>query len=236
MVIKMAGYTIARLKKGGKRFEILVDPDKALEYKLGRRKEFDGILMYDEIYSDAKKGIRVSRADLRALFGTDDLNKIAERILREGELLIKTEQRKKLIEEKKRQIINYISKYCVDARTNLPLPTTRIENVVKEAGVRIDPFKPPEEQVKDIISQLNKIIPIRQQITILNIKVPNIHVGKVYGYIRNMADILDEEWLHDGSLNITVSIPSGLKTEFIEKLGVMTGGAIFANIVEEKKV
>ena len=50
--------TIVRLSLDGNKFEILVKPDPALEYKLGKRTDLSGILVSDEIYSDANKGSR----------------------------------------------------------------------------------------------------------------------------------------------------------------------------------
>ena len=65
----MVEYTIARYQRGGKRFEIIVDPDKALDYKLGKKRDFEGILLFDEVYVDVKKGLRASRADIQSVFG-----------------------------------------------------------------------------------------------------------------------------------------------------------------------
>jgi ribosome maturation protein SDO1 len=230
------GYTIARFQKGSKRFEILVDPDKALDYKLGRRKDFTDILVDDEVYTDAKKGLRAPKSDLKSVFGTTDINEVAMRILREGDLLIKTEQRKKLIEDNKKQIISYISKYCVDSRTGAPLPPIRVENALEEAGVRIDPFTPAEEQVKYVISELTKVIPIKQTLAMLQIKVPAVYVGKAYGFIKNSSDILNENWLSDGSYSAQVAIPAGLKQEFMEKLGSITAGTAYVEVVGEKTI
>jgi len=232
----MGEYTIARYKKGSKRFEVLVDPDRALEYKLGKRKEFDNILVYEEVYSDAKKGLRASKSDIMSVFGTTDIIEVAKRILENGELLIKAEQRRRLIEDKKKQILSYISKYCVDARTNLPIPLMRLENALEEVNVKIDPFAPAEEQVKNVIQVLSTVIPIKQQITILSVRIPPMYVGKAYGYLKNASDILNEEWMADGSLRARVSIPSGLKTEFVEKLGSLTGGTAYVEVVEERTI
>ena len=232
----MPDYTIARYKKGGKKFEVLVDPDKALEYKLGRKKDFTNVLVFDEVYTDANKGMRASKSDLMSVFGTTEIEKIAEKIVKEGDLLLKTEQRRRLIEEKKKQIIDYISRFCVDARTSAPIPPLRIEMAMKEAGVKIDPFRPAEDQVSEVISELSKVLPIKKQMTIISVKIPSIYVGKAYGYLKNSSDILKEEWLNDGSLSATVSIPSGLKVDFMEKISRITGGAAFLEIVEEKTI
>ena len=53
--------TIVKLILGNDKFELLVKPDPALEYKLGKRSDLSSILISDEIYSDANKGSRVCR-------------------------------------------------------------------------------------------------------------------------------------------------------------------------------
>lgn len=232
----MSSYTIARFKYGAKRFEILVDPDKALEFKLNKRRSADGILVYDEVFTDANKGLRASKADLMEVFGTTDLRAIAERILREGELLLKAEQRKKLIDEKKKQIIEYLSKYCVDARTNLPIPPQRLENVLKDISLRIDPFKSAEEQIKDVIEEINKVLPIKQQVITASLRIPAAYASKVYGYLKNVSNIVNESWLDDGSLSIVVNIPSGLKLTFLDKLNKLTSGTARFEVVQEMTV
>ena len=45
--------TIIKLILGNDKFELLVKPDQALEYKLGKRSDLSSVLISDEIYSDA---------------------------------------------------------------------------------------------------------------------------------------------------------------------------------------
>lgn len=229
-------YTVARLKTRGKRFEVLVDPDKALEYKMGRSKSFEGILVYEVIYSDAKKGLKSSRKDLLEVFKTEDVHEIAKTILEKGELLIKAKQREKLLEEKKNKIITYISKYCVDARTNAPIPPVRVKRALQEIGVKIDPFKEVEEQIPQIINKLAEVIPIKKQIVYLVVKVPATYVGKAYGYIKNSGDVKKEEWLRDGSYLAELSVPAGLKNEFMDKVLSLTRGTAYVEVKEMKTV
>jgi len=47
---------------------------------------------------------------MKAVFGTDDPRTVALEIIKRGEIPLTTEQRKKLVEEKKAQIINLITK------------------------------------------------------------------------------------------------------------------------------
>jgi ribosome maturation protein Sdo1 len=67
-------FTIVRLSAGNEKFEILVKPDPALEYKLGKRLDISNIMISDEIYSDANKGTRLKKRK-------DKLSSMSTRIL-----------------------------------------------------------------------------------------------------------------------------------------------------------
>ena len=71
---------ICRLKKGGLNFEILVDCDKAMEFKHGKG-EIEEIILSDDIFKDVKKGEHASEHDLRNVFSTDDKKIIIDKIL-----------------------------------------------------------------------------------------------------------------------------------------------------------
>ena len=73
--------TVVKLTVGNDKFEILVKPDPALEYKLGKRTDLSSVLVSDEIYSDANKGSRVAVDKLNKHFKTSDSNEIIKQIL-----------------------------------------------------------------------------------------------------------------------------------------------------------
>ena len=96
---------LARLSIGGKRYEILVDPELAWALKSGEREvDVREVLLGEYVYYDARKGLKASETELEQVFGTDDVYKIAERIIKEGEVQLTAEQRRELIEAKRRQI------------------------------------------------------------------------------------------------------------------------------------
>ncbi|MBA4447816.1 MAG: ribosome assembly factor SBDS, partial [Nitrosopumilaceae archaeon] len=45
----MADVTVARFSFEGEKFEILVKPDPALDYKLGKKKDISAILVSEDI-------------------------------------------------------------------------------------------------------------------------------------------------------------------------------------------
>jgi ribosome maturation protein SDO1 len=231
MTKQKESYTIARLVRGDT-FEILVDPDNALKYKMGEKIPISKVLIYEEIYTDAKKGIRASEEQLLKAFKTKDKLAIATKILTEGTLQITSEQRHRLIEEKKRQIIEFISKSAVDPRTKLPHPPQRVELAMEQVGISIDPFIDAKEQAMKVIEKLSPILPMKVGMTRMYVRVPGEYVGKAYGLLKNIGKILKEEYKGDGSWVGEVEILVGLQADLIEKLNKLCSGRVEARPME----
>lgn len=212
-------YTIARLKKGNERFEILVNPETALEYRRGEVSDISQVLVSETIFSDASKGAKASEDALRKAFGTAEPSKAAEMILKKGTIQLTTEQRRKMREEKRKQIISFISKQCMDPKTNLPHPPRRIKQAMEEIHYPIDPFKPKEEQAKEIIDLLRPIIPLKTERVSVEVSVPPQYAAKVYGTLKGFGRIKHEEWRADGSWYGVLEMPAGLYGPFLEKIG-----------------
>ncbi len=219
-------YTIARLGIGGTTYEVLVDPDNALRYKLGEKIPISKILVYEEVFKDWKKGVRASESELKKAFGTTDARAVAEKIMTDGEVLITTEQRRRLIEEKKRQIIDFIAKNAIDSRTNTPHPPQRIELALEQVGLSIEPFADPKVEAMKAIEKLRRVLPIKIGNMKVEVRVAGEFMGKVYGLIRSMGNILEESWLGDGSWRCVAEIPTGVQADLIDRLNKICGGRV----------
>ncbi len=215
---------IAKYDAKGEHFEILVDPDLALEFRLGKSISIDKILISDTVYKDAKKGLRASETALMKVFGTTDIKKIAEKILKEGELPITADQRRKLIEQKKRQIIEWICRNCIDVRTKTPVPPQRVENAMERAGVAVDPFKTVEEQISSILKQLQKVLPIKIAIAEVEVRIPPQFSHKAKNMLSKMGRVTSERYESDGTLVMKLEIPAGLQDGLISKVNELTHG------------
>ena len=139
---------IARIETGGQKFEILIEPDAAEKYKESKEIDWEESLVTDEIWSDSKKGDRPSEEALNEAFGTLEKNEIFEIILNKGNIQLTTEQRRKLVERKSKQIIAHIVANAMNPQTETPHPPQRIENALNEARFVIDPFASVEVQVE----------------------------------------------------------------------------------------
>lgn len=227
-------YVIARYESHGHRFEVLVKPKLAFEFKSGGKIDIREVLVGDFIYRDARKGLKASEEAIKKVFKTTDVYKVAEEILRKGELQITTEQRRKLIEAKKRKIIDFIAKNCIDPRTKLPHPPRRIELALEQVRVGIDPFKNTESQALEIIKKLSRVLPIKIAKSIVRVKVPPPYSSRAYGVLASLGEVKRIKWLSDGSLFMELEIPAGMQQTLIDKVNTISKGTAIVKIVETK--
>ena len=218
-------FTIIKLTLEGDKFELIVKPDPALEYKLGKRSDLSSVLVSDEIYSDANKGSRASSEKLMKHFKTTDATEVAKQIIAKGELNLTTDQRRKMVEEKRKQIVQYINRSFVDPKTHLPHPVVRIEAAMDEARVSIDPFKRSEDQAKTVLDGLRKILPLKSETVRLTVTVPPQFSAQSFNILKSAGDFKGEEWLSDGSLRVIVEMNAGLKANFLDRLGSISKGS-----------
>jgi len=222
---------LARLRKKGKTFEIILEPKKieeVIDFKEGRKKEIDiaRVLYVDEIFLDARRANRASEDLLKKVFGTTDIYKIAERIIKEGEVEIPLEYRKKELEEKYKRLISLLAQYARDPRTNLPIPYQRIENAIEKAKINIRENVPIEFQLKKVLEKLTPIIPIKINKKVYRIIIPAKYTYTLMNYVREYSTILKERWLEDGSWFVEVEIFEPQEAAFINYLSKQTNGEV----------
>jgi len=222
---------IAAYEKGGKRFELYVDPEGAQSYKDGVKKDLKNILVAEEVYSDAKKAERAKAADVEKVFGTTDIMQILEFVLKNGEIQLTTDQRRKKTEEKRKQIIAIIAKEAIDPRSKAPHPVARIESAMEQARIHVDPFRDARDQLEDVIKQMRLVLPMKFEKIFVAVKIPPSYAHRCYGVVKNYG-IRKEQWLSDGSLVVVVEIFAGLQGEFYDKLNKMTNGEVETRVVE----
>jgi ribosome maturation protein SDO1 len=130
-----------------------------------------------------------------------------------------------MVEDKRKQIVQYINKNFVDPKTKLPHPVQRIENALEDVRVTIDPFKKAEDQVKSIVDSLRKILPLKSEMLQLVILIPSSFSSTSYNYIKSSGVLTSEEWLSDGSLKVNIEINAGMKGNFLDRIGSLTKGS-----------
>jgi len=229
-LISLDDAVTARLKYQGEHFEILVDPIKAQEFKEGN--DVKDFLATNFIFKDADKGDKASPESLKKIFGTDNVDEISKIIVKKGEIHLTTEQRRAMMENKKSQIISYISRHAINPQTGHPHPPQRIQTALEEARVSIDMYKRPEDQIKQIIHALAPILPIKIENRKIGVKVTAEYVPRVMGSAKTLGNIIKEEWGKDGSWMFVIEIPAGLQDDLFNKLNSATKGNVETKIMD----
>ncbi len=228
----MVDVTIARYSYEGEKFEILVKPDPALDFKLGKKKDISAVLVSEDIYTDSGKGTKPTNEKLLKAFKTEDLTEIAQIILQKGDLNLTTDQRRKMIEEKRKRIVEYIAKTYVDPKSHLPHPPLRIEQAMKDARVSVDPQKSVDEQVKDIVENLRSIIALKSENLQLEIIIPAQYASQSYSVLKSVGTLKKEEWQNNGSLKAILEIPAAARPNVIDRLGSITKGSATVEVMK----
>ena len=219
------------LETHGKNFEVFVDPELALGVRRG--KDFTPeLLAVEDIFLDARSGDRPADEDLLMAFGTKDIIPCAEKIVRKGKFHLTTEQKKKLVDEKKRAIIAEIARNAINPQTKLPHPPQRIENAMAVVKVNIDPFLSVSEQMKDVISKIKSEIPISFEKRRMAVKIPAKFAPKIYGAIKRLGGMEKESWGPDGSLCFELEFPAGMQDKVYDIINSHTHGDSEINVLD----
>jgi len=231
-MVSLDDAVVARLDSHGSHFEVLVDPYEAQKMRNGEDVDIEDLLAIDEVFKDASKGDRASDEHISKVFGTSNVEEVARKIVMEGEIQLTTDQRRKMTEEKRKQIVTYIAHHAINPQLKAPHPPQRIENAMNEARIHIDPFKSVEAQVKDVLDAIKPLIPIRLEKTTIAVKLSGDNYGKVYKDITDFGVIKKEEWTGSGFWIGLVEIPAGMQGDFFDRLNNKTHGEVETRIVE----
>jgi len=225
-------FVIARMEKHGERFEVLVRPEAVQQIRDGKPLNVLDALAIDTVFRDAHKGTKAPAEKMKELFETDDPLKVAELLIKKGEIQLTTEQRREMLEQKRKQVVQHIAANAINPQTGAPHPPQRIEIAMEEAKVHLDPFKGVEEQVKVVLDALRPLLPIRFEKVKIAVKLNAEDGAKCYGDLKAFGSILQEEWQKDGSWIGVVEMPAGMQTDFLEKLNAKTKGNVETRIVK----
>ena len=213
-MVSLDDAVLARLEKGGKRYEALVDPDLVEQWKEDSSDiQLDDFMAMDEIFHDARAGERPTEEALMNTFETLDVETILKFILDKGSIQLTTAQRKARVEHMRQQIIHHIHSQAIDPKSKSPHPRTRIELALQESKYSVDPFKRLEEQIKDAIAKLKPLIPLSFESVRLAFRVPGSAYGSVSQLLRTYQR--KEGWLENGDWACVIEIPAGMKGDII---------------------
>jgi len=216
---------IASYDNNGHHFEILVEPDLALEVRLGHKSidyVINNLLATEEVYKNSKSGERASEKAIQETFNTLDIKIIADIILKKGHLDLTTDQKRRLSEAKRKEVIDYIVRNSINPMTKAPHPYTRVESSLESARIVIDIQKSIESQLDKIIEKLSPILPMDFKMTKIKTIIPIQFGGKINGVIGKY-EILERKW-EASSFYFIANVPAGEKDSFLNVISGITKG------------
>ena len=223
-MIPLEQAVVARLESHGEKFELLVDPDMAARVRQGADVNIEDVVAALYVFENSSKGTKASEESLKKVFDTTEFESVAERIIKKGVINLTAEQRRQKMEEKRRQVITFISRNAINPQTKLPHPPRRIEMAMEEAKVNIDPFKNFDDLVKDTVKALRPLIPIKFAELRFAVKIPADYAPRAYGEISASTTVEKEEWQNDGSWIGVLKIPAGIQGDFYDMINRLTKG------------
>ncbi|HYD03971.1 MAG TPA: ribosome assembly factor SBDS [Alphaproteobacteria bacterium] len=232
--IERLHVNLAKIKKNGRKFEIVIDPDNAIRYKEGLIDDIKDVLIAERVFEDAQKGAFSPKSDLELAFPGKDELEVADIILMKGMLQLSAKYRESKREEKLRKVIELIHRNGVNPQNNLPHPVTRIQNAFEEAKVKIDDNKSAEDQVQAVIKQIQKILPINVSYKHVSIHISEKYAKKYYKNIHKYGRVLKEKWVSDGHYTCILEVPAGLYMDLIDELNSKTHGGAEIKLLDPK--
>lgn len=230
--IDLKGKSIVRYEKHGRRYELLVNPEPAWLFIQGEEVEIDDIFEVYIVYEHISRGVKATQDDLDVAFEGLTDREIAIKILKEGKLQLTISQRNEILKDKRIEIVDFIHIHCINPRENTPIPKDRIENAILDLGVNISYKDDTKSQALEVIDLLKPIMPIRLESVKLAVKIPPSYTGALYGFVISAGNLVQEEWLSDGSLAVVVNIPSGTQADFLEQITSKTKGKAQVKVLE----
>ena len=223
-MVSLEDSVTARFETGGNRFEILIDPEAAQQYKEGEEIDWEEAIAADGIWSDSSKGERAPEKLVNDTFGSLDLINTYKKILTEGSIQLTSQQKKEIVEQKRKRIISHIVANAMNPQTGGPHPLQRIENAIEEIKYSVDPIESDEKQIEKIVSKIKLLIPISFDKIRVAVKIPAIHVGKCYGQLSGLGNIESEEYQKDGSWIGIIEMAAAAQSKLEDLLGSVTKG------------
>ena len=223
---------VARFGHGAHHFEVLVDPTAVMGLREGKEKDVLKHLAIDTVFKDARKGDHATSETIAKAFGTTDIAVVALKIIQSGEVQLTTDQRRQMLEQKRKQIVSDIARSAWNPQTKTPHPPNRIEKAMEEAKVHVDPFKPTDVQVNEVLKAIKPLIPISMERVQIAFKIPALYAGKGYAEVRKLGDLARESWQNDGSFLGVIEIPAGMQSEILDHLNHLTKGSVETKLLK----
>jgi len=186
-------YSFVVYERWGKKFQIVVDTQEALKYKMGKEASVDDVLVHPYVFSDIHKGVLASTEDLRKMIYEVAIDKISKKLNRS----LSEEEKKRILDEIEDwddEKVHHEAAKIVLEKGYLKLPESVRDKLIEEKMQKIlryiqkyainpatnAPYPPAklEEAFRKVVSRGIKIDPLMDEKNLIPI------------IIRHMQDVI----------------------------------------------
>lgn len=231
-MVSLDDAVVARYSSHGEQFEILVDPQQIERIREGKVQDVTEHLAIDTVFLDVREGEKAGEEQLNEAFGTTDVNAIALRLIKDGDVQLTSDQRKRFLDTKYKQIVTTIVQQAWNPQTKTPHPPARIERALEEVKFRVDPWRGVDGQVQEAIKLIKPLLPISMEQVQIAFKIPSQYTGKAYGEARQLGELVKESWEADGSFIGVLKIPAGMQGDILDALNAATKGEVETKLLK----
>lgn len=180
-------HQLVRYKHGKKTYEVVTKPGAVRKYRDGKL-GWDNVLMVDAVFTNYKKGNVVREKELKAVFGTTDQLQAAKIIVDKGDAQVSASERKKDYNEHKKAVIGYIHRTYINEK-GLPHPLSRLEGIVEESKVRLDPSKHVVKQAEEIVTKMRGVLIFKKSVMEYTLFLERKYVKKCEPIVHKNCDV-----------------------------------------------
>lgn len=225
----MSNYIIVKYQKAKKSYEILVNHGmvekyrESISHKNRTSINIDQVVVADEVFKNSTKGTRYTNNELQEAFGTTDVKECIKHILLNGEVQLTTDDRKKKIEERRKQVVYNLHSFFIDPKTLKPHPVTHIENALNEIKFKVDMKESVEKQSLRARKELLGKLTLKKNLMEGQITIPLKYIGQCYNPINGLSTIDKENY---GAKHYTahLSLTPSAYDQLSQKINTITKG------------
>lgn len=144
--IKLTNVSVVRLRKAGKRFEIACYKNKVREWRTGIETDLDEVVQIENVFVNVSKGQVAPSDDLQKAFGTTDIPKILQEILKKGELQVGDKERQHELSNTWKDIATQVAEKCVDPGSQRPYTVGMIEKAMHDVHYSVKTGRSAKQQ------------------------------------------------------------------------------------------
>jgi len=186
---------VVRLKRGGKRFEIAVYPNKVESWRRNIETDLDEVLQANAVFTNVSQGVFAKNKDLQKAFKTTDQDKIARLILEQGELQEGAKERTDKMDQLFKDIATIVAEKCINKETNRPFTVGVITKAMHDIHYSVKLNKSAKQQALQVIKFLQKVLPIERAKMRLLLVVPTPKAEEIKQALttQNLIAVLEKE-------------------------------------------